>query len=138
MKRTKKSAKNAAWKAFSLYVRTRDCIETTGFPDQGKCATCPNYYPVQELQAGHFLDGRSNNVLFSERGCHAQCYACNVAKHGNKEEYWPFMEQKYGREVIDELKAEKASPPIQRTIEDYDKIKEKYNELTKALHARYG
>jgi hypothetical protein len=56
------------------------------------------------IQAGHFIDGRYNAILFDERGIHPQCMGCNVMLNGRKEEYFVFMEGKYGREVIDELR----------------------------------
>lgn len=119
MKRSeKKKAKDKAWAAFSLYIRTRD----------KRCCTCGG--AVQ--QAGHFIDGRHNVVLFSERGVHGQCYRCNVPLKGNKLEYWLFMERTYGREVIDELMAE-SKQTVQYKTHDYLEIAEKYKNKTADL-----
>ena len=104
---TLKPAKRRAWNAFSLYIRTRDAIETTGCPDYGLCITCGRNYPVKKLgglQAGHFIQGRHPSILFDERNCHAQCYGCNVTKKGNMVNYYEFMLKRYGKKVIDELK----------------------------------
>ena len=110
LKKTKKvtvsQAKKKAWTAFSLYIRTRDAIRTTGTKENCKCVTCGRVYPLKSLgglQAGHFIAGRHNSILFDERNVHAQCYGCNVMKKGNTTEYWLFMEKEYGRPVIDEL-----------------------------------
>lgn len=113
-----KSVKNKAWVAFSLFIRTRD----------KKCCTCGG--AVQ--QAGHFIDGRHNAVLFSERGVHGQCYHCNVGLKGNKLQYWLFMEKTYGREVIDQLMAE-SKQMVQYKIHDYERIAQEYTEKYKAL-----
>jgi hypothetical protein len=111
-------AKEKAWKAFSLYIRTRDQV----------CCTCGG--AVQ--QAGHFIDGRHNAVLFSERGVHGQCYHCNVGLKGNKLQYWLFMEKTYGRAVIDELMAE-SRQTVQFKPFQFDEIAEKYQRKTEKL-----
>jgi len=101
------SAKARAWKAFSRYVRLRDALETTGTTTHARCCTCGNVFPafgIGCLQAGHFIAGRGNAILFAESGCHAQCYICNVVKKGAGVEYFVYMEGKHGREEIDRLR----------------------------------
>jgi hypothetical protein len=112
LKKTKKlsvsSAKKRAWSAFSRWVRLRSALETTGTTTHARCCTCGGVFPafgVGCLQAGHFIAGRNNAILFAESGCHAQCYICNVVKKGAGVEYFVFMEEKYGREEIDRLRA---------------------------------
>ena len=102
------TAKARAWKAFSRYVRLRDSLETTGTTTHAKCCTCGKVYPsfgVGCLQAGHFIAGRNNSILFEETGCAAQCYICNVVKKGAGVEYFVYMEGKHGRPEIDRLRA---------------------------------
>src|ERR1019366_5424496 len=99
------------------------------------CVTCPYIYPtigVGCIQAGHFIDGRNNAVLFEEEAIHGQCYSCNVGKHGNKLEYWKFMETTYGREFIDELMI-KSHQVVKYQAWDYDQIAEKYAKMTELL-----
>lgn len=110
-KTPKAKAKQAAWAAFSLFIRTRD----------PKCVTCG----AETKQAGHFIDGRRNAVLFSEMGVHGQCAMCNVYLHGNKIKYWLFMEEKYGRKVIDKLILE-STQTVQYKTHDYLEIAELY------------
>ena len=95
--------KKKAWNLFSKYIRLRDCLETTGTPDYGICCTCGIKYHFKELQAGHFIPGRHNSILFDERNVHAQCVGCNRFKQGNTVKYFRFMQNKYGEEVIKEL-----------------------------------
>lgn len=128
-------AKEKAWKQFSTYIRTRDCLETTKGLREGVCCTCQRRYPFEALQAGHFIDGRNNAVLFSEQGVHAQCSGCNLFLHGNKLKYWVFMENKYGREVIDELIRE-SHTTIKRRAFDYDDLCLQFQEKTEALLAQ--
>lgn len=111
--------KARAWDAFSKFIRTRD---------QHKCITCGRTYPEGThggIQAGHFVAGRHNSVLFDERNCHAQCYGCNVMKKGNTTEYWVFMENRYGRKVIDELR-ELDKQVKQMKAVDYEQVYLKY------------
>ena len=100
------SAKKKAWNAFSKYIRLRDAIKTTGTKTHARCCTCGTVYPIFGvgcLQAGHFIGGRHNSILFDERGVNAQCYTCNIHKKGAGAEYFLFMEKEHGREVIDEI-----------------------------------
>ena len=72
-KKTISSVKKKTWVVFSEFIRKRDCLLTTGLIDYGKCITCDKTVPMKLLQAGHFIAGRHNANLFSERGTHAQC-----------------------------------------------------------------
>ena len=128
-------AKKKAWTIFSLYIRTRDAILTTGTKDSCKCVTCGRIYPLKSLgglQAGHFIAGRRNSIIFDERNCHAQCYGCNVMKRGNTTEYWLFMEKEYGRVVIDELLGlDKETKQFK--VFELEEIAEKYKEKLKNM-----
>lgn len=100
--------KAKTWKAFSAYIRTRDCMEyQKSHPELNEpmapCVTCGRVYPYKQLQAGHFIPGRKNSILFVMDNCHAQCYGCNCGRNGNVINYYPFMLRKYGQERIDEL-----------------------------------
>ena len=68
-----------------------------------KCVTCGCSKPWKEIQAGHFVGGRTNGVLFDERGIFPQCYACNVCRQGMGPEYTVFMLEHYGQGLVDEL-----------------------------------
>lgn len=129
-------AKKAAWDAFSRYIRTRDCIRFTGDPDEGMCVTCNRRYPFKKLQAGHFIQGRGNSVLFDERLVYSQCLGCNgnppIGKGGNYVEYFVFMEKEWGREMIDEFIALKHQTK-QYKLHDFKEIKELYTQKTKDL-----
>ena len=100
------AAKEATWKAFSLYIRTRDCLATTGIPDRGVCCTCGRVYEFRALHAGHFIPQRRNANLFDERGVHAQCYGCNCMGSGQGAAYEEYMLEHYGQDVIDELRTQ--------------------------------
>lgn len=136
MKRRKKSemqkAKEKAWKNFSLYVRVRDCIRTTGTTTHGKCCTCGKEYEISKLQAGHFVPGRTNALLFREKGCHAQCFACNVKKHGAIHEYWDFMLEEHGKAILEDERMQRRVH-IKYTVEDFNRIGEQYQKRYEAM-----
>ena len=97
-------AKDNLWETFSIYTRTRDCIRTTGTIEYGLCISCSKPYPFKKLQAGHFIPGRRNSNLFYERGCHAQCYNCNINLKGNLLNYMDALIKLYYPEIIEELR----------------------------------
>lgn len=101
-------AKEKAWKAFSVFIRTRDCIKYGGSLTDGICVTCKKPYPFKKLQAGHFIAGRTNAILLDEDLVHTQCYGCNMGRSGAHVEYFVYMEETYGREVIDIFRRRKA------------------------------
>lgn len=125
-------AKKEAWDVFSLYIRTRDCIRFKDSLTDGICVTCKREYAFTKLQAGHFIPGRSNAVLFDDRIVYSQCLGCNgnppYGKGGNYIEYFVFMEHEWGREKIDEFRALKFKTVIYK-LHDYLMIKQKFTEM---------
>ena len=117
--------KRKAWKAFSEYIRLRDCLKTTGLPDYGNCITCSKTIPRKLLQAGHFIAGRHNSNLFSERGVNAQCYNCNINLRGNTLEYRRKIIEMYGEGADIELEEEERKN-IKFTINDLKEIRDYY------------
>ena len=131
-KQTISSLKRKLWPIFSHYIRLRDCLETMGLSDYGKCITCSKIIPRTLLQAGHFIPGRHNANLFSERGTHAQCYNCNINLRGNTLEYRRKIIELYGEGADLELEAE-ARQIKKFTLQQLEKLliyyREKINEL---------
>jgi hypothetical protein len=76
-------------------------LETTGTRDYGVCCTCGKQFHFNELQAGHFVDGRNNAVLFVEDIVHIQCVSCNCFMSGNKDSYTLYMLDRYGKEKVE-------------------------------------
>ena len=134
--RTKKrrsisSAKAACWKVFSRYIRLRDCLRTTGSLYYGECFTCNASLEFGYLQAGHFIPGRHNANLFSERGVHAQCKTCNILKNGMPLEYRRQVIKLYGTGADEELEAE-AREIKKFTVQELDDLRHYYeNEIVK-------
>lgn len=102
--RTIGDIKKDLWNIFSLYIRTRDCLRTTGCASWGLCISCEKRYHIKLLQAGHFLPGRHSSNLYYERGTHAQCYNCNINLKGNTMPYMDALIKLYGKKIIEELR----------------------------------
>jgi len=126
--------KNKLWPIFSLWIRMRDCLKTTGCAFFGLCITCGKRYHIKLLQAGHFIPGRHNANLYSEKGTNAQCYNCNINLKGNTLVYRRKIIEMYGFGADEEL--EKEDKQIkqfteQELLEKIDYYKDKIKNLTK-------
>lgn len=131
-KPTLTSIKKKVWAVFSLLKRTEDCLRTTGCASWGLCFTCGKRYHIKLLQAGHFIAGRHNANLFSERGVHAQCYNCNINLKGNTLEYRRQIIKMYGEGADLELEEEEKQN-IKFTIPELEEKLEYFKEKLKAL-----
>ena len=127
------SLKEKCWTIFSLFIRTRDCLLTTNCASFGLCITCGRRYHIKLLQAGHFIAGRHNANLFSEKGTHAQCYNCNINLKGNTLEYRRKIIEIYGEgadlelEKIAEQTKQFKAPELLKMIEHYKELIKKLN-----------
>lgn len=141
-KTTKKKAesrsqlKNKAWKAFSDYIRLRDCLLTTGTPDNCICITCnergdPSWKPYKQIQAGHAVGGRSNAILFHEEIVNGQCGYCNqkppMGLGGDYGNYAIALIKRHGLEHVEQLQALKRAEK-KLSMADLREITTKYKE----------
>jgi len=127
-KPSKAKIKKRAWDAFSKFIRQRDCLRTTGCKDWGLCITCGKRYHFKLLQAGHFVAGRHNANLFNEKGCHAQCYNCNINLRGNTLEYRRQIIKLYGEGADEEIEME-ARQDKKYTVQDLKELVSYYEGL---------
>lgn len=125
-------AKAKAWQEFSKFIRTRDSIATTGDTDSGVCCTCGKLIPFKQSQAGHFIAGRTNALLFDEDIVHLQCYACNVCNHGEQLEYYYYMKRHYTEDQILEMRKLRYQT-VKYTTDELLQIADKYKEKTEEL-----
>ena len=125
--------KKKAWAAFSRYIRIRDSLATTKTIDFCVCITCPDTRPFKQIQAGHFISGRNNQVLFDERQVNGQCYVCNMRKKGNWAEYYKVMVKRHGEEEVKKMIYESSQVKLYN-VSDYKDIVERYeNRVLKLL-----
>ncbi len=136
-KKTVSSVKKKVWAVFSPYIRLRDCLETTGCASFGLCITCGKRYHFKLLQAGHFISGRHNANLFSERGTHAQCYNCNINLRGNTLEYRRKIIELYGEGA--DLELEEISRQTKKfNVADLEELEASLKERIKLLEGTNG
>ena len=131
-KQTISKAKKKTWKAFSEYIRMRDCLRTTGLVDYGKCITCGKTVPRTLLQAGHFIPGRHNANLFNEKGTSAQCYHCNVNLKGNQLIYRRKIIEMYG-EGYDEILEAADKQTIKYSVAQLEEMEKEYKAMIKEM-----
>ena len=130
IKKPKQVKKSTVWKYFSLYIRTRDCIATTGTLNKCRCVTCDRIVDFSYLQAGHAIGGRNNSILYDEELVNGQCKLCNGYGGGKYAEYSSWFIKKYGIEKWDEKIA--LSNQIGKKLDNNylrDYYKQKYEDL---------
>lgn len=94
--------KKKADKSFSTYIRYRDGeLRADGW--YSVCITCGVWRPLKIMQNGHFVGRTASITRFDERNCNAQCYACNIMKHGDLYNYSLKLDEKYGVGTAEEL-----------------------------------
>jgi len=123
------------WKEFSKFIRTRDCLKTTGRPDKGKCITCDQTVPFKKLQAGHFIPRQYKSTRYDENNNHAQCFACNMFMGGNVAIYGEKIKKLYGEEerqrLIESQYSDMKGGYKKKTIEWYEEKRLEYIKRTK-------
>ena len=141
-KTPRQKAKDKAWSAFSTFIRTRDCIRFKDSLYDGVCITCKRDYPFKQLQAGHFIQGRGNSVLFDERLVYSQCFGCNgnppYGKGGNYVEYTLFMMNFEGY-TKEEIEAFNNLKFVEKVYKEYDfvDLRALYIQKTKDLVSEF-
>ena len=136
-KRTLSACKKQAWVAFSRWIRLRDCIATTGDSGFGVCITCGKRVSYTSSQAGHFIAGRTNAILFDEDIVHLQCYGCNVCNHGEQLEYYYAMKKLgYSEDEINTMR-QRRNTACKYTADDYAAISEYYKKKADLLQSAF-
>lgn len=86
-------------KVFSKYVRLRDS-DKDGY---GNCITCGKRLHWKEAHAGHFIRRSCMPTRWHEWNVHLQGAGCNTYRGGEQARYLLALEDKHGREAVDEL-----------------------------------
>ena len=96
------------------------------------CVTCGKVGPWtgQEMDAGHFLGGRSNSILFEPLNIHPQCKYCNRTG-GNPQAYRQFMIGCYSSDIVEALEKMKRES-ISFTRDELVGMRREYRERTRA------
>ncbi len=121
------TAKRRAWKACSKYIRARD---------KG-CCTCP----APATQAGHYQHNSDkdtvktlggNELWYFEKNIHGQCSSCNLYRSGNGVKYALFLENKYGKGILQEIQ-QLYYKPKKWSVEEILAIEQKFIDKLKQL-----
>lgn len=126
--------KKKVWEVFSPFIRLRDADES-GYV---ACVSCGRVKHWKEGDAGHFIDGRRNAIVYDPRNVHFQCKPCNgsfinqkVEPNEVKVRYEAYMVERYGEEVVKELR-KKNNEVKQWTVGELQKLRDFYKvELAK-------
>jgi len=133
-KSPKIKAKEDAWRTFSKYIRLRDS-DTTGYCI---CISCAQVKPWKEMDAGHLIGSRCNNILFDEELTNAQCKFCNNAQ-GQQVMYWKGLKARYGYHDDKFLEFHARKRITKKYTEaDYKAITEKYLDKITGLCMQKG
>jgi hypothetical protein len=124
--KSKKTAKAAAWKEFSRFIRLRDSMLTTGTLTHCICVTCGGRFESfgGMLHAGHVIPSRAAGILFDEKATHGQCRNCNYAG-GRQAEYVAWFISVYGERAYYDIVRRK-NTPHGWTVSELREIAEKY------------
>ncbi len=123
-KKTVAQLKKILWKLFSEWVRRKD-TDSNGI---ATCFTCDRKNPWKMMHAGHYVRASAGlSTYFEEKNVQVQCYACNIWRDGNSDEYALRLQKKYGENILNELNIMK-----HRIVKDFP-FEAKIQEYTKKL-----
>ena len=120
---------------FSLYIRKRDAIKTTGGMEFCRCVTCWEVKPFTDMDAGHCFSRSREGTKWEETNCHSQCRRDNGHRCNNGEIYAHkmYIRMTYGQVELDRLEYLSKQLVIQRQDDWYqgkiDFYKKKLEEL---------
>lgn len=119
--------------AFSHYIRTRDCLRTTGSIEYGRCFTCGNAVRYADSQCGHYIKRRCKRLRFEPRNAHLQCENCNEYKDGNVKVYEVNVVALYGADILTEFYNMRFFDAKTYSAVDLAEIEQKFKWMRKQL-----
>jgi len=87
---------------FSLYIRNKHSKE-----GMNQCITCQKWFPISELDCGHYISRQHHSLRYSEQNVAPQCRSCNRFHEGRKDEFALYLIKKYGTGILEELHKQK-------------------------------
>jgi len=83
---------------YSRYIRLK--YSKNGYV---KCVTCGRFFPIKEMDCGHFVGRGYMSTRYFEKNTHPQCRYCNRFKEGVKDVYALWLVEHYGQGILKEL-----------------------------------
>ena len=117
-------------RAFSLYIRTRDSQKFGG--RQFQCISCGRILPIEQCDAGHYVNRQHQSLRYNEFNVNGQCRHCNRFDEGNMQGYRQGLVEKHGELAVKQLEGSKRIS-VKRTTGDFLLIERVYKDLTKAF-----
>jgi 5-methylcytosine-specific restriction endonuclease McrA len=124
-------AKQQAWTALSKFVRARDprCV-TCGYP-----TTEAGHYRHNSDKANKQLGG--NELWYDERNINGQCMRCNRYFSGRLDRYSIYLEEKYGKGILQKLNKSFLTPR-KWTVDEILKVAENYKKKLEELQKTWS
>ena len=115
--------KRKTWAEFSQYVRRKNA----DFYGIAQCITCDTKGHWKDMNAGHYEHGKLD---FDEMNVNVQCVRCNKWLHGNLGNYNLKLIEKYGIDIVKDLKARAKMAVVEKySRQDLEDIYLKYKTL---------
>lgn len=121
-KKSRKQLIIALDRVFSKYIRTKYIRDNFV-----ECVTCGRKYPINKIQAGHFMSRKHYSTRWDEENVFPQCYGCNVMQQGQQYLFSKFIDEKFGEGYSDVLLFKSretvkfADYELEEMIQDYTK-----------------
>lgn len=112
------------------YARLRDTDEH----GNGYCSSCGVPVTYWNADGGHFHPKTRgyNGACCMEENVNIQCKSCNLFKQGNIAHYAVHLQNKYGRDIIDKIKAQaNKSIDALEFLDIIEELKEKIEQIKK-------
>lgn len=119
-------------KWFSRYIRLRDSQNGVI-----KCCSCGKIVPILQSDCGHFVNRKHLSLRFNEINTNAQCRSCNRFDEGNLPEYALFLQNKYGKNIIEKLIVAKHQT-VKYSTKDVQEMTNFYKGKVKELEIEKG
>lgn len=121
---------------YSIFIRMRDALETTGTLTDAECITCKRKFPIKKMHCGHWITRGRKATRWEETNTHAQCVSCNTFYEGEKQMYQDELEQMYGQEEVDRLKKLQYTT-AKFTVSDLEEKYDYYRDRVKKYEEQY-
>lgn len=136
-KSTTGTYKNTVWKACADYIKAREA-DIYGMV---KCVTCDlrMHFRDHICNAGHFVPGRGNAVLFDDAHIFPQCSGCNCDGGGEQYKFGLFLKERYGYDdaTIDEIRYMRHKTR-KFTMDELKEMKRRFDAETKRICKEKG
>jgi hypothetical protein len=113
---------------FSRYKRLSNA-KTNG---DVECFTCGGIFNWVHIDCGHYISRMYKTVRWDEQNTEPQCPSCNRFHEGKKDVFALKLQEKYGRDILEELNRRK-NKVHKFTIPELNELYEYYKDKVREL-----